>query len=245
MPGNYSEATLFESRQESLNKMETALSLLKVETINFGYRYINDSEVRRSYIRQAEFLSKTLRWEYECGRLTPSEVARDANQIRNAIMEAHRIDSSDVGRAYAERLKGHGKSLWILEQEKADLLFGKEFSSLSQPEKNRVWLEIVDSAGRPRPEVNAMNLRAARVGRALIFASTAVAVYNVATADDPGRQIVKEGVTAGASVLGGMAGGAVAGLACGPASPICVTIGVFVGGAIAAIGVDAGFDWVW
>jgi hypothetical protein len=244
MPGYFSDPK-FGSTQDSLRDMESALSLLKAETINFGYRYINDSEVRGSYIRQSEFLAKTIRWELECGRLSPQEAAMDANQIRNAIMDAHRIDSSDVGRSKAEQLKRHGKPLWVLEEEKADMLFGRKFDSLSQIEKNRVWLEIVDSSGRPRPAVNAMNVRIARVGRALLFASVAISVYNIATADDTGRQIAKEGVSAGAGVLGGMAGGALAGIACGPASPICVTIGVFVGGAMAALGADAGFDWVW
>jgi hypothetical protein len=124
-------------------------------------------------------------------------------------------------------------------------LFNREFSLLSEPERNRVWLEIVNGSGRPDRVVSGQARSYARIGRALILVSTAVAVYNVATADDPGRQIVKEGATAGAGVLGGMAGGAVAGLACGPASPICVTIGVFVGGVIAAVAADAGFDWMW
>lgn len=35
--------------------------------------------------------------------------------------------------------------------------------------------------------------------------------------------------------------GALAGLACGPGAPVCVTIGAFVGGALAAFG--AGFIW--
>jgi hypothetical protein len=225
--------------------MESALSLLKAETVNFGYRYINDSGVRRSYIRQAEFLAETIRWEFECGRLSPRDAARYANQIRNEVMESTRLDTTDVGLAKAQKLKPIGETLGSLEDRYSRKLFNREFSTLSQGEKNRVWLEIVDSSGRPRPQVNASNMRAARAGRALVFISIAIAVYNVATADDTGRQIVKEGVTAGAGVMGGMAGGALAGLACGPASPVCVTIGVFVGGVMAAVGADAGFDWMW
>ena len=83
------------------------------------------------------------------------------------------------------------------------------------------------------------------MGRGLIFVSVAFAVYNVATAENKGRQVVKEGATAGAGVLGGMAGGAVAGLACGPGAPVCVGVGIFVGGAIAALGADVTFDWLW
>lgn len=36
----------------------------------------------------------------------------------------------------------------------------------------------------------------------------------------------------------GIGGGAIAGLACGPGAPVCITIGAFVGGAVAALGVD-------
>ena len=42
-------------------------------------------------------------------------------------------------------------------------------------------------------------------------------------------------------IAGGAIGGAIAGLACGPGSPVCVTLGVFIGGALAAFGVD--FLW--
>ena len=37
-------------------------------------------------------------------------------------------------------------------------------------------------------------------------------------------------------------GAGVAGLACGPGAPVCVTLGAFVGGALAAIGIDS-FWW--
>jgi hypothetical protein len=35
-----------------------------------------------------------------------------------------------------------------------------------------------------------------------------------------------------------IATGATAGLFCGPAAPVCVTIGAFVGGGLAAFGID-------
>jgi hypothetical protein len=42
-----------------------------------------------------------------------------------------------------------------------------------------------------------------------------------------------------------MAGGAAAGLACGPGAPVCVAVGVFVGGALAALGADFAFEFAW
>ena len=40
-----------------------------------------------------------------------------------------------------------------------------------------------------------------------------------------------------------MGGGAVAGLACGPGAPVCVTVGVFVGGIIGSFGADFTFEY--
>ena len=45
-------------------------------------------------------------------------------------------------------------------------------------------------------------------------------------------------------MLGGMAGGAVAGLACGPGAPVCVAAIVFASGALAAWGGSEGFEWL-
>ena len=73
-------------------------------------------------------------------------------------------------------------------------------------------------------------LRWSRAGRGLVALSIAVAVYNIATADDPMRQTGREVAVTGGGLAGGATGGALAGLACGPGAPVCVTIGVFVGG---------------
>ena len=75
-------------------------------------------------------------------------------------------------------------------------------------------------------------------GRSLVFLSIAISVYTVATADNKFDAAGKEIVITGAGIAGGIAGGALAGLACGPGAPVCVTVGAFVGGALAAFGVS-------
>lgn len=72
-----------------------------------------------------------------------------------------------------------------------------------------------------------------------IFVSVAISVYTIATADNKFDAAGKEIAVTGASIAGGIAGGALAGLACGPGAPVCVTVGAFVGGALAAFGVSA------
>ncbi|MGE9552275.1 hypothetical protein ACQPT2_13875 [Erwinia amylovora] len=49
-------------------------------------------------------------------------------------------------------------------------------------------------------------------------------------ASETGRQVAING----AGIAGGWAGGALAGLMCGPGAPVCVLLGGFVGGALAA-----------
>ncbi|MCP1676825.1 hypothetical protein J2T57_003998 [Natronocella acetinitrilica] len=56
------------------------------------------------------------------------------------------------------------------------------------------------------------------------------------TADDRAEAAAKEATITGA---GGLDGGALAGLACGPGAPVCVAAGAFAGGAAAAFGASA------
>jgi hypothetical protein len=228
-----------------LADLESAIALLRTEATNFGYRFIQDGAVRRDYIAKTQALVKTIKDEVRGGRLTYAEGAEEANKVRNAIMDAARLRSSDIGRATAEAAKATGRTLVELQDYYAEKLLKRSFDSLSPAEKNRVWLEIIEASGRQRPSFNVKAARLARVGRGFIVLSVGIAVYNVATAEDQSRQLVKEGATAGAGILGGMGGGALAGLACGPGAPVCVTIGVFVGGALAAIGADIAFDLSW
>jgi hypothetical protein len=81
-----------------------------------------------------------------------------------------------------------------------------------------------------------------RAGRGLIVLSIALSVYSVATAEDPWEAAARESVVTSTSILGGVAGGAAAGLACGPGAPVCVAVGAFAGGVIVAFGVDFAWD---
>jgi hypothetical protein len=69
----------------------------------------------------------------------------------------------------------------------------------------------------------------------------ALSTYEIATSSNKVAAFQKELAINGASIAGGIADGALAGLACGPAAPICVTVGAFVGGSLAAFG--TGYIW--
>nr|MDC2855380.1 hypothetical protein [Ningiella sp. W23] len=110
-------------------------------------------------------------------------------------------------------------------------------------QKNQVYLEIIESSGRPRPAVNSAAQKYTKLGRGLLLVTLGVAVYNIAVADDKAKATAREGVVIGGGFAGGAAGGVLAGLACGPGAPVCVTVGVFVGGALGALGADVSFGW--
>ena len=93
---------------------------------------------------------------------------------------------------------------------------------------------IVESAGRSNAKVNLKMLRLSHAGRGLVMFSIAVAVYEVMNADDKLNEVGKQLSISGAGIAGAWASGAVAGLACGPGAPVCVVLGAFVGGALAA-----------
>lgn len=155
-------------------------------------------------------------------------------------MRAVRARTSPVGRAVAQKLKRDGRTLNELVARKTQQRFGASarFDSLSTPARNMVFADIVKSVGKADPEISAAMRRMSRVGRGLMVVSVAVSAYNIATADNKASALGREVATAGAGIAGGAAGGALAGLACGPGAPVCVTVGAFVGGALAAVGVD-------
>ena len=154
-------------------------------------------------------------------------------------MEITRGRSTPVGRAMAENLKQKRKTLNELVAKKTTEIFGRnaQFSRLSAADKNRVFGEIVKSAGKSNLVVTARMRKLSHAGRGLLVLSLAISVYAVATSDQKASTLKREVATTGAGILGGATGGAHAGLAFGPGAPVSVTVGAFVGGAMAAFGV--------
>lgn len=218
---------------------EREIRLLHAEVANLGAHLVIDSSARLAYSRQIRAMADQLRKDAVAGRITWAQAAKQAQEARNVVMEVVRGRSTPVGRAMAQRLKREGKTLNELVARKAQQLFGKntDFNRLSPSQKNRVYAEIVRSAGKSNPRVTVVMRRLSYAGRGLIVLSLAVSVYNVATAEDKLQAAGEELAVTGAGIGGGIAGGAIAGLACGPGAPVCVTVGAFVGGALAAFGV--------
>lgn len=223
--------------------LEGSLSQMESVALNFAHKFINDGKVRASYINQTRRLAQEYRAKVSSGAMAAEEAAKQVQGIRNQILEAHRLRTSDIGKAMAVQLKKTGLTLPELTDKYAQSMFDKPFANLSIENQNRVYLEIIDSSGRPRPSMNAAASKYSKLGRGLLVVTVGIAVYNIAVAEDKLTATAREGVIIGGGFAGGAVGGAAAGLACGPGAPVCVTIGVFVGGALGALGADFTFGW--
>jgi hypothetical protein len=222
---------------------ESAIRALEAEIATAGVHMTIDANARQIYGRRIRELANELRVQVRMGRITWKQAAEEAQQIRNVVMDFIRSRSTPVGRAFAQQLKSEGRTFNELIARKTRELYGPrtEFLRLNATQQNRVYEEIVRSAGRSNAHVNTVMRRVSYAGRALIVVSITLSAYTIMTAEDKGLAARREVVVTGAGVGGGIAGGALAGLACGPGAPVCVTVGAFVGGAVAAFGVD--FLW--
>jgi hypothetical protein len=230
-------------QQSDEEAFENAIKSLEATTTSAGMHLEIDSTARRIYAREIKAMSDNLRREVARGKLTWAQAAEQAQTTRNVVMQLTRSHTTPIARAFAEYTKAEGRSLNTLVAEKTVKLFGKSaaFAKLTQSKQNRVFAEIVASAGRSQPTITRNVLRLSYLGRSVILLSLALSTYNVLTARNKSTAVKRELVTTSAGIGGSIAAGALAGLACGPGAPVCVTIGAFVGGALAAFG--AGFIW--
>jgi len=222
-------------------KFDDVIRAFEAEIANVGAHLALDGSARVAYARQIKVMADELRAEAASGRITWAQAAGKAQTTRNAVMELIRSRSTPVGRAMAQQIKSQGKTLNELIARKAQQLYGANanFNRLAVAQQNAVYGEIVASAAKSNPTVTANMRNLSRAGRGLLFISLALSVYTVVNSDNKPRAIAREATVTGAGVLGGIAGGGLAGLACGPGAPVCVTVGAFIGGALAAFGVSS------
>lgn len=219
---------------------ESAIQALESELASAGVHVTVDARARQAYAAQIRVMADELRLDATNGRISWSEAAARAQETRNVVMDTIRGRSTPIGRAIAQSLKREGKTLNELIARKTVQLFGAgtDFCRLPPTAQNRVYAEIVKSAAKSNPQVTTAMRRLSRAGRGLLVVSVGLSAYEIATADDKLKAAGRELTVTGAGIGGGIAGGALAGLACGPGAPVCVTVGAFVGGAVAAFGVD-------
>jgi hypothetical protein len=222
-------------------RFEHEIRSLQSTLATSGTFAMNDAHVRNLYNQRVKAAANEIRSAAQSGSISWKLAASQASELRNTVMETLRVRTSPYGRASAQGMKAQGKSINALIAEKTIKLFGSnaDFSRLNTAQQNQVFAAVVESSGKTNAGVNAAMSRMRAAGRTLIFLSIAISVYNVSVAEDKAAAAGMELAITGASIAGGAAGGALAGLACGPGAPACVVIGAFVGGALAAFGVSS------
>lgn len=220
---------------------EKAISSIESQIANVGSHLAIDSSARVAYASEIKKMADKLRTDAMSKRISWANAAQQAQETRNLVMETIRCRSTPVGRAMAQRLKAEGKTLNELIGLHTVRAHGNNavFARLPVTQQNAIYASIVTSAGKSNVAVTKAMSRLSYAGRGVLGLSLALSAYTIATADDKVTATQKEGAALGASVAGGIAGGALAGLACGPGAPVCVTVGAFVGGALAAFGVSS------
>lgn len=183
--------------------------------------------------------SSTITREHNTDEKEAFERAIKLLESQLANVGAHLAIDSATRIAYSKEIKTMSTSLNHLVAGHTALVHGAQvdFSRLTQSKKNAVYASIVASAGRSNQKVSTAMARLSFAGRGLLVISVGISAYNVAMSNNKLASAGQELASTGASISGGLAGGALAGLACGPAAPVCVTICAFVGGAVAAFGV--------
>lgn len=227
------------------NEFERELRLFQVEAVAFAESIIKDPKARAQYVQKARAAADELIGLVKQQKITPHEAAQTAHAMRNQLLVLARAQLSDFGMAVSRDMKPGGPPFAYFEEKYANQLYRRPFSALTQTGRDAVWLKIVDQAGQANPKVNVRVKRYGAVGRGFLILSLGLAVYNVATAEDKARQATKEGVSLGAGLVGGVAGGAVVvALASNPAGWV-VFAAVLIGSAAAGMGASETFDYFW
>ncbi len=216
--------------------LSAELQLLESSARNFGMRFAMDNRSRRHYNRTIAAMSQEIYQEFLSGKYTVIEAAEKACGLRNELMMISRQHSSDVGRAKATKLKPDPVSFTDLKEDKSKKLFSRKFSSLSKSEQGKVYLEIVQSSARNRKAATKSANWKGSAGRTFLLLSLSIATYDVLQAKNKTKAVVYNGAVMAGSAGSGAAMGAAGGMICGPGAPLCVGIGVFVGGIMGAIG---------
>lgn len=222
-------------------ELESALRQLEAQANQFAIRLIRMADVRTDYVRKIHEYSQSIRTAVANGELSEARGAQLAHEMRNQIMEMSRRRDMDLGRSLARDLKGRGLSFEeAIERATRKLGFqGRPFQSLSGTEQRRVYLEVIESAGRSRPSVTGAVPRLRVAARGLWIASLLVAGYNIGTSENPWWQTGREASSIAGGFGGGFAGGAAMGAVGGAwAGPIGVGIGIIVGGVLGALLAD-------
>lgn len=205
------------------------------EAEQLGHQFTHDAPIRKQYVEAVAERAKQIVGAFERGEISAETAAAEANKMRNEALGVARAELSPAGKVLSSYLKEQGLTLEKACEKYAGKLFGRPYSALTQAERSSVLLEVAKKAGVTNAEVNALSQGASKATKVLFVVTVAIALYQVASAEDKAREGVKQagglaGAWAGAK-LGALAGTSFCGLSVvgAPGAPACAVIGGLAG----------------
>ncbi|WP_100112941.1 hypothetical protein [Snodgrassella alvi] len=224
--------------QEYEKEFESTIRSIQYVADGIMLQGIHDNKVRTEYRNEIKKMSDGFRNEVFAGKMTWQEAAKQASNARNELLKLSRDKTWPIGLSIAKKLKSNGLEFSDLQNKYANKLYKSNSNSLrSQVKMDAVHAKIVIKAGVSNSAVDSRLLVFSKCARGFIAISLAISAYNIWTAENKVNATLKEGSMMAAGFAGSMAGGA-AGLTCGPGAVVCVPVGAFIGGFMAAFGVD-------
>lgn len=238
-------ATSEQEEQKQLQALEITLTAIQGQASAFGMMGVSDSKLRHEYNKKAQAFVNEIRQQLKSKQITIKQAAEIASQSRNMLMDQIRVKTSPILLSYVQKHKKNGLTLAFLQNKYAQSLYKATFENLSEHQKKGVWTEIVAAANRPNAKFNAQSIKLGYAGKAFWFLSAGIGVYQVAAADDKVKAAGSVAATTGGGILGSMAGGAAAGLVCGPGALVCSGALVIIFGIAGSVGADMAFNKVF
>ncbi|MBU2708800.1 hypothetical protein KCM76_22595 [Zooshikella marina] len=231
--------------QKQLHALEVSLAALEGQAAAFGLHGISDSKLRHEYNAKTKAFVNELRQQVKYKQITIKQAAEIAHQSRNMVMDGLRAKTSPIVLSYLQKYKKDGLTLEFLQNRYAQKHYKKPFADLSKPLKQKVWTKIIASSRRPNAKFNALGIQLGYAGKAFWVLSVGIGVHQVASADNKVKAVGNVAATTGGGILGSMAGGAVAGLACGPGALVCSGALVIIFGIAGSVGADIAFKEIF
>lgn len=219
-------------RHELESPLKKSLDMLEAAAARFATDAIKDGSVRISYQNNINRMAQAVLEEVNSGKLTAKEGMEFATAMRNKIMEEHRTVTSPQALASAEKHKLNGKTVEQLLDKKARDIYQKGFYILTPAEQNKVYYAVIESSARSSGKFDVKATRLKVMGKVAWIVTAALATHAVMGADNKKKEVVKQGATIGGGVAGGAAAGLMVSTICGPGAPICA-IAVVLAGSVA------------
>ncbi|SEN65661.1 hypothetical protein SAMN04487857_1322 [Pseudomonas sp. ok272] len=214
-----------------VDALAQALESFEGVALKFSADFIKDSEQRSNYNRNIQRVKAGVLAEVSAGRVSVKEASQFCYEMRNKIMTEIRYSTSIHGQAFALKKKQNAPALEKLLNNKALDSFGKQFSSLSEQQKNVVHYGVIESSARSSAGYNTMNKVLNITGKVLIVVTITYAAYEIINAENKIKESIKHGSIIGGGFVGTALAGAVASAFCGPGAPLCVVASMLIGGA--------------